>query len=667
MLDGFPDRLPLVIGVTGHRDLRDEDVPRLEKEVGAIIARLRRDFLRDDPETPIVVLSPLAEGADRLVARVALAQGARLIAPLPMPLEEYRTDFEPGLKQGNMAEFEELFAQAIAAPVMPLHATAEQLRTDQNKRNDQYRAVGIFIIQHCHILLALWDGNDTDRSPGGTAEVVAFKREGIPLAVSRSPRASLDASEIGPVIEVVTPRIKEGSEAQSIMVRPWGRPLVKQYRGGLMTAAWRRAAAYVAHLLGREREDERYKLAARERRALENWENFDALARLTRHFNADAAALQKETNGSKRLAQSIDYLFTDAKAGAVADAEARKHALDVAPLWCRLYSVADTLAQDRQRQFKWDWKLIFSFAFVAFFFFAIFAHAAAHMPVAFIAALLAAYSLSFVIIVSVFLRAVRGRHQERFLDYRALAEALRIAVYWKLLGIGARYSDAKMGNETQDTAQLQQHGIDPLATIAQHYPIQQPTELAWVKICLRTLEPLDRTQGRGGERIDLTGHDLAQRFWLRGQLAYFRRQGLRHNEWAEANETRAGLLIILSAFMFVPALIAIFLLEIDLRLDLNWVELSLQQAIILALGLMPGVGAALTGYTERLAYKAQARQYDRMRMLFERACELLPETIDAETSGLAHRLYRRLGEEAMQENAEWVAIYRQRPIQPLQG
>jgi hypothetical protein len=119
--------------------------------------------------------------------------------------------------------------------------------------------------------------------------------------------------------------------------------------------------------------------------------------------------------------------------------------------------------------------------------------------------------------------------------------------------------------------------------------------------------------------------------------------------------------------MFVPALIAIFLLEIDLRLDLNWVELSLQQAIILALGLMPGVGAALTGYTERLAYKAQARQYDRMRMLFERACELLPETIDAETSGLAHRLYRRLGEEAMQENAEWVAIYRQRPIQPLQG
>ena len=33
---------------------------------------------------------------------------------------------------------------------------------------------------------------------------------------------------------------------------------------------------------------------------------------------------------------------------------------------------------------------------------------------------------------------------------------------------------------------------------------------------------------------------------------------------------------------------------------------------------------------------------------------------------LAHALYRELGMEAMKENAEWVAIYRQRPIRPLQ-
>src|SRR5258708_20873104 len=101
----LPDRLPLVIGVTGHRDLRDEDVPKLEAEVAAIIAGLRLDYLEGDSETPIIVLSALAEGADRLVARVALAQGARLLPPLPLPPQEYCRDFEPGLNHANAPGF----------------------------------------------------------------------------------------------------------------------------------------------------------------------------------------------------------------------------------------------------------------------------------------------------------------------------------------------------------------------------------------------------------------------------------------------------------------------------------------------------------------------------------------------------------------------------------
>src|ERR1700730_13058075 len=215
IMQPLPDRLPLVIGVTGHRDLRDEDVARLEAEVASIIARLRLDYLKDDGETPIFVLSALAEGADRLVARVALAQGARLIAPLPLPREEYRRDFEQGLKPGNAAEFDELLARAVAAPVIPFtHGSSlEAVRTNSKKRAEQYRAVGLFITRHCNILIAIWDGDESNMAVGGTAEIVKFTREGIPLAVSRSARASLDGSEIGPVIHVVAPRRKEGSPA----------------------------------------------------------------------------------------------------------------------------------------------------------------------------------------------------------------------------------------------------------------------------------------------------------------------------------------------------------------------------------------------------------------------------------------------------------------------
>jgi hypothetical protein len=52
--------------------------------------------------------------------------------------------------------------------------------------------------------------------------------------------------------------------------------------------------------------------------------------------------------------------------------------------------------------------------------------------------------------------------------------------------------------------------------------------------------------------------------------------------------------------------------------------------------------------------------------LFRRAYELLPETIDRNSAHLVQSLYRALGTEAMKENADWVAIYRQRPIRPVQ-
>ena len=519
------DRLPLVIGVTGHRDLRDQDVAALEQAVADVIAGLRRDHLHGDGQTPIIVLSALAEGADRLVARVALAQGAHLIAPLPMPLEEYRRDFEPGLAPGNMVEFDALLAQALAAPVMPLHcASLEELRVDRNKRAEQYRAVGIFIIQHCHVLLALWDGNDKAMKAGGSAEVVAFKREGIPLHVSGSVRAdepdsgrvsgartseeprwplaslasavraSLDASEVGPVIEIVTPRMRNAGGATEVAVRPWGKDVIRHHHGGIAQRARHHAAAFVAHLLRRELEEERSKLSVAERRALETWESFDALIDLTRKFNRDADRLAATAHGPARAAQSIDYLFTDAERNTL-DTAAKAHAMELAPLWCRLYATADTLAQRLQAEFKWDWKLLCAFGFMAFVCFAFFAHLGSENKL-----FIALYVGSFVVIFVLFVRAMLGQHQARFLDYRALAEALRVAVYWKMLGIGARHLDAKAGGVGHDAAV----DTNPVGLIAHAYPIMQPSELAWVKICLRTIERLDKAEAAPVRKLDPT-------------------------------------------------------------------------------------------------------------------------------------------------------------------
>jgi hypothetical protein len=655
MTDSVPDRLPLVIGVTGHRDLRDQDIPRLEREVAAVLASLRRDFLGKEDETPVILLSALAEGADRLVARVALAQGARLIAPLPMPLGEYLHDFEPGLKPGNLAEFDALLAQAIAAPVMPLQGVSiEALRADQDKRNAQYRALGIFIVQHCHVLLALWDGNEIESSPGGSAEVVTFKRDGIPLKVSGSPHMSLDASEIGPVIEIQTPRMKAANGTVEIFVRPWGKDVIRRHHGSTFRRTCRAAATFVAYLLWREARDERFKLPARERQELASWENFEVLIGLNRQFNEDAAFLSKRPDGSARVRQSLDTLLSDSQSHPHDSIDATKHALDVAPLWCRLHAVADALAQERQAQFKIDWILLFLAGFIAFVGFAVFSHAELSTSLQIV--LLGIYFFAFLTMLGLFLHALRGRHQERYLDYRALAEALRVAVFWKILGIGSRYFDAKTSDGGAPDAPVVD--INPVGAIANAYPIQQPSELAWVKMCLRTLERLDKPDRRPSHRIDPVGHAIAKRYWVEGQFDFYRRQGARHNERAESNEAYCSVLLLLSPFVLVPMLLYLLIF----RHDYDW----LPKAIVLLLGILPGIAAVLTGYAERLAFNAQARQYDRMRLLFERACHLLPQDMDEEAMPLAHVLYHELGVEAMRENAEWVAIYRQRPIRPLQ-
>jgi hypothetical protein len=146
-----------------------------------------------------------------------------------------------------------------------------------------------------------------------------------------------------------------------------------------------------------------------------------------------------------------------------------------------------------------------------------------------------------------------------------------------------------------------------------------------------------------------------------GQYIFFRRRGFQHNGWAEFLETWSSIFLMTTAFVLAP----FFFLEVPepgrpVLLGLDW-----HTIVLLAIGLVPGLAAALTGYSERLALNAQARQYDRMRELFWRAYELLPDEVDGSTAAPVRAVYRELGIEAMRENAEWVAVYRQRPIQPL--
>jgi hypothetical protein len=152
------------LGITGHRSLAEMD------KVTAGVERLVSRILKTFPDSNYRVLSSLAEGADRILAkRLLLIPGASLWVPLPLPEKEYLKDF------GTSASKEEFFhLLGKAQRLISLPGTV--------KREDAYLAAGNYVLEHSDCLLAIWDGAPA-QGDGGTAEIVARAREqGLPLA-----------------------------------------------------------------------------------------------------------------------------------------------------------------------------------------------------------------------------------------------------------------------------------------------------------------------------------------------------------------------------------------------------------------------------------------------------------------------------------------------------
>jgi hypothetical protein len=163
---GCCQRTTVRIGVTGHRRLSDERT--LRQSVREVLARLDR-LLSHTPHT-FVVVSPLAEGADRLVVREVLAWPEveqlgrhRLEAVLPLPPADYVQDFGT---EGSRDEFQALLIRAAS-----VHLIGEAA-----SRTAAYQQAGRRVVQICDVLVAIWDGSPA-RGQGGSAEIVKYARQ----------------------------------------------------------------------------------------------------------------------------------------------------------------------------------------------------------------------------------------------------------------------------------------------------------------------------------------------------------------------------------------------------------------------------------------------------------------------------------------------------------
>ena len=172
---GGEGRIPFTfrIGVTGHRMLADPAslTPAVHDAIRGLMECLPGAAAA---QPALLIVSALAEGADRLVAREVLTEpGAQLEAALPLPVADYLCDFE---SEGSKAEFTELLGRASVVWQAPA----------SKRREEAYEKAGHYVVNRSDAVIVLWDG-EPPRGRGGTATVVEYAREqGVPLAWIRT-------------------------------------------------------------------------------------------------------------------------------------------------------------------------------------------------------------------------------------------------------------------------------------------------------------------------------------------------------------------------------------------------------------------------------------------------------------------------------------------------
>ncbi len=218
--------------------------------------------------------------------------------------------------------------------------------------------------------------------------------------------------------------------------------------------------------------------------------------------------------------------------------------------------------------------------------------------------------------------------QEKFQDYRAIAEALRVQLYWGIAGVPASVSD--------------------------HYLRKQSGELGWIQFALRgpslwaaSVAEICRTPSR---HTVITG-------WIENQRRFFEDKAELHKRAAERGEVLTTLFVVLG----VLGALGLLALCSDW---LPWPPPSRAHRglLIVLTATLPGVAAFFSMSAELRNYEPHQHAYALMRRMFGRALDVAGEP--GVSDSVFQQVVREIGREALAENAEWLVEHRHHKIEP---
>ncbi len=179
------------IGVTGHRDPDPADIPALRRDITDLLRWLQTRL----PGVELVLVSGMANGADRIAMDAAFDAGLHVHALLPMPLAMYLDDFDAGSRADLQQRISDPRVTCTELD-LPQDLDPAAACTPGAERDRLYLALSERLRRCTGLLLALWDGADTGR-PGGTGDTVLRY---LGLVIGDGPRtAHGNALDIAPV------------------------------------------------------------------------------------------------------------------------------------------------------------------------------------------------------------------------------------------------------------------------------------------------------------------------------------------------------------------------------------------------------------------------------------------------------------------------------------
>jgi hypothetical protein len=564
--------------VVGHRDLRPEEIAPIRAAVAALMQRLRDDH----PSVPLRLICSMAAGADLLVAEAACGLGISITALLPYARRLCRNDLD---SDEDKARFDRLCdASEVVELGLPADANPGDIERAGELRDRQLQLAGSIIARYSGLLIAIWNGESTSHR-AGTARTMQFRRQGV-----------MPSDEL-----IVSPR--------DVLLSPQDDDLNFEIRCGRLS----QPGGTGVTVLG--------------------FTGTDA------HGGADYPAHMRTT--LRRLAElNLDMeVFADR----ISENGRRLSQPSPAPVpetlqyLDRLFTAADWMGGHFRRCFTTALKARYGlWALMAFLLIAFKKDSHGRTAMVCIVSVLAVFLCGSLLAYW----AHRRAWHRKYLDYRALAEALRVDFYWEIAGVRKEY-DGEFAHES--------------------FLQKQDAELQWIRNAMRAVS-LQLAIRPCGDFA--SGFPFVYANWIgddhptsrRGQMSYYRerlrslKRGMHGSERIDRGLLFCGL-----------ALAATFAVDVALG-DRSFLPLGVRNAMLWGLALVPVYAAIFEIYLNEKADRALIRQYRYMYSLFGFAAAELRAAESVEKKLL---VLRSLGHACLAEHAQWILAHRDKRIQGM--